>query len=147
MFRRLAEDFETQGKFNTSQQTYFNALPNMVLSNTSGLPSFNKAIGTASETGSINYQPYAVPHPNQIFTQALTPELKAMAKKCAEGTIDDLLSNKSSDDTVGCGWIYTPPATNSPYPVVSRGALGTPTGPITVSDLPAYKKWFFDLQE
>ena len=149
MFRRLAEAFE-DGSSNphldyvTQQNTYYNTAPNMILSGTSGLPGFDQAIQTANPTGGV--QNYAVKNPNDIFMTGVSPNLTQMATQCAAGSLDDLIASKNPNADVGCGWMYTSPPSNSPYPAVSQGMVGNQKGPLPGFDFPAYKKWFFDLQ-
>ena len=146
MFRRLAENFSTENDFVQSQQAYYNALPNIIPSATSGLAGFDTAIQTATTIhGKNTIQDYAVKNPNEIFMQTTSPALAAMQARCANGTIDELNATKGTD-TTGCGWIYSGPNRGSPYPIVSRGALGNTEGPLE-ANLPSYKKWFFDLQD
>ena len=127
MFRRLAEAFE-DGSSNphldyvTQQNTYYNTAPNMILSGTSGLPGFDQAIQTANPTGGV--QNYAVKNPNDIFMTGVSPTLTQMATQCAAGSLDDLIASKNPNADVGCGWMYTSPPTNSPYPAVSQGMAG-----------------------
>ncbi len=154
MFRRLAEAFDTRSENKTGnahldyvnqQNTYYNAAPNMILSGTSGLPGFDQAIQTTNTTGQ-GIQNYAVKNPNDIFMTGVSPNLTKMATQCAASSLDDLIAAKNPNATVGCGWMYTPPNKNSPYPAVSQGMIGNEKGPLPGFDTPAYKKWFFDLQ-
>ena len=163
MFRRLAESYSSNSDQSysdqrysnegfsphtnhiQSQQIYHDVRPTMIPSATSGLTGFDNAIATVT-TYDQSYQPYAVKHPNDIFIQTPSADLTAQAAACASGSIDDLIRDKNPSSRLGCGWIYTPPNQNSSYPVVSRGALGNRDGPINMNNLPAYKKWFFDLQ-
>jgi hypothetical protein len=150
MFRRLAEAFETGSNphmdYITQQNTYYNAAPNMILSGTSGLPGFDKAIQTADMARQGDIQDYAVKNPNDIFMTGMSPNLTQMATQCAAGSMNDLIAAKNPNASIGCGWVYTPPNSNSPYPVVAKGALGNEKGPLPGVDVPAYKKWYFDLQ-
>jgi hypothetical protein len=155
MFRRLAEAFENDDKGNHSsfikgQNTQFNALPNMILSKTSGLKGFDIAIKNVSPT-TKSYSEPAVKFPNNIFMSGTSPNLDALAKSCEASTIDQLIATKNPNAAVGCGWMYTPPNQGSPYPQVSKGFIGTEEGPLSeYNSAPAgtteYKKWFFDLQ-
>jgi hypothetical protein len=155
MFRRLAEAFENDDKSNHSsfikgQNTQFNALPNMILSKTSGLKGFDIAIKNVSPT-TKSYSEPAVKFPNNIFMSGTSPNLDALAKSCEASTIDQLIATKNPNAAVGCGWMYTPPNQGSPYPQVSKGFIGTQEGPLSeYNSAPAgtteYKKWFFDLQ-
>jgi len=166
MFRRLAETFVTDpngsigsngsnksnegfsphSDYVAEQQSYYAARPNIIPSATSGLKGFDKAIQTATTyTGGRAYQDYAVDQPNQIFMQPQPASLSARAAHCASGSIDDLIAEKNPNERVGCGWIYTPNR-KSPYPTVSRGALGTREGPSAAFDTPDHKKWFFNLE-
>lgn len=146
MFRRLAESFSDHSDYITKEQTYYEARPNMIPSATSGLTGFDNAIRTATTYNSRNYQEYPVDQPNQIFMQPQSPALATAAAQCASGSIDELIAAKNPNALIGCGWIYTPNR-NSPYPTVSRGALGTREEPSDAFDKPDYKKWFFDLEE
>ncbi len=127
------------------QYTYFQSLPNLIPSATSGL-AFDRAIQTAAPSASGGYQRDAIAQPNEIFRRVPAMGVEEMARYCAENDVDELLLTKSATDKVGCGWVYTPPPAGSPYPVVSRGALGKVDGPSKAFDVPAYKQWFFDLQ-
>lgn len=151
MFRRLAQAFETpQGddshsKYMNSQDTYFNTLPNMILSGTSGLKGFDTAIQSVDSLGK-SYQPPAVKNPNNIFISDASPNLNSMAKQCSNSSLDQLLAIKNPNAAIGCGWLYTPPNQGSPYPVVSQGFIGDANGPLQSMNPPDYKKWYFDLQ-
>jgi len=57
------------------------------------------------------------------------------------------MATKNPMEKMGCGWLYTPPDLNSPYPKLSTGFLGKMDGPIKAFDPPSYKQWFFDLQD
>ena len=138
MFRALEGFYDSSTKFKLSQEREFSP-DNFILSATSGLPGFGKAISTA-------YQDPAIPNPDQIFKTDISPELAAMSAKCVSGSIDDLLRDKNKD-RIGCGWLYTRPNENSSYPIVSQGFLGTKEGPIQSLNPPSYKQWFFNLQE
>jgi hypothetical protein len=150
MFRRLAEAFADTGNphldYITQQNTYYNAAPNMILSGTSGLPGFDNAIQTADTASESSIQDYAVKNPNDIFMTGVSPNLTQMATQCAASSLDDLIAAKNPNAQVGCGWMYTSPNANSPYPVVSKGMVGNEKGPLPGFDFPAHKKWFFDLQ-
>lgn len=158
MFRRLAEAFQNDSGQNdsgqgqghsqyvNSQNQYFNTLPNMVLSGTSGLNGFNTAIQSIDAQGS-NYKAPAVPFPNKIFIQGSSQSLNKLSATCASSSIDELLAIKNPNATVGCGWLYTPPNQGSPYPAVSQGIIGNADGPLpSETSYPEYKKYFFDLQ-
>jgi len=152
MFRRLAEAFDTgtmsskpHQDYINQQSTYYESAPNMILSGTSGLPGFDQAIQTTNTAGS-GIQNHAVKNPNDIFMTGVSPNLTQMATQCAAGSLDDLIASKNPRAPVGCGWMYTAPNKNSPYPTVSQGMVGNQQGPLPGFDLPAYKKWFFDLQ-
>ena len=147
MFRRLAEGFSEETDFINSQQQLFNVLPSIVPSATSGLPGLDNAFRTVAERDSSRYQEQSIDTPNQIARPFVSPSLKKQAAACATGSIDELLRAKDSNNPTGCGWLYTPPGPNSPYPILSRGALGSTDGPNAAFDPPSHKKWFFDLQE
>jgi hypothetical protein len=146
MFRRLAEGFSSLDDFAQSQQSRFNAYPNMIPSATSGLKGFDNAIRTSNTYGT-DYQEYPIRNPNDIFVQTKSSALRTSASACNSTDIDELIRQKDPSAQIGCGWMYTPPNKNSPYPLASRGALGDANGPYPIDDLPAHKKWFFDLQE
>lgn len=155
MFRRLAEAIRGEENFTSSdphvdyinkQSTYFDTLPNIIPSATSGLPGFDKAIQSVDPLGS-NLQQHAVSHPNEIFRPDLSPSLAKLASDCATSTVDQLIAMKNPAVGMGCGWMYTPPNRDSPYPLVSKGAIGNAKGPMPGFDNVSYKKWFFDLQE
>jgi len=153
MFRRLAEAFDTGSSGNphidfiNQQQSYYDTAPNMILSGTSGLPGFDQAIQSVNLADN-SVQDYAVKDPNNIFTTGVSKNLTQMATQCASSSIDDLIAAKNPNAAMGCGWMYTPPSANSPYPVLSQGALGNEKGPISIPQhgTPEYRKWFFDLQ-
>ena len=147
MFRRLAEAFQdnSQSDYLKNQTQYFNALPNVILSGTSGLNGFDTATQSVDATGE-QYERPVVKSPNSIFMQDSSPDLNAMAKQCSSSSIDQLVAIKNPNAPIGCGWVYTPPNQGSPYPVVSQGALGNSDGPLKNFGAPEYKKWFFDLQ-
>ena len=151
MFRRLAEAFDTGSgnphiDYINQQNTYYNAAPNMILSGTSGLPGFDQAIQTSDTADTSAIQDYAVKNPNDIFMTGVSPNLTQMATQCAASSIDDLIAAKNPNAQIGCGWMYTAPNNNSPYPVVSQGMIGNNKGPLPGFDFPAHKKWYFDLQ-
>ena len=158
MFRRLAEAFETKNNtgsdassgnvhldYVNQQNDYYNAAPNMILSGTSGLPGFDEAIQTPNTTGQ-GIQNYAVKNPNDIFMTGVSPNLEQMARQCSASALDNLIAAKNPSAPIGCGWMYTGPTKNSPYPEVSKGMVGNAKGPLPGFDVPNYKKWFFDLQ-
>jgi hypothetical protein len=127
------------------QNKYFQTLPNIVLSNTNGLAGFGKAIQTTDLSGS-QVGEEAIPYPDDIFRSDVGPQLQAMSKQCSTNSLDALIAMKQTGK-VGCGWAYTPPPANSPFPIVSKGAVGTKDGALAGFQTPEYKKWFFDLQE
>jgi len=145
MFRRLAETFQDHPEYVNKQNTYFNALPNMILSQTSGLNGFDEAIQSLNSRGT-SYQQPPVKNPNSIFIQDTSPNLNNLAKQCATSSLDELISIKNPNATIGCGWLYTPPNQNSPYPIVSQGFIGNPEAPLDGFNPPNYKQYFFDLQ-
>lgn len=148
MFRRLAETFQgsnDHSQYANDQQTYFNTLPNMILSPTSGLKGFDVAIQSVDSQGK-RYERPAVKNPNQIFKQDSSPDLNNLAKQCASSSIDQLISIKNPNAGIGCGWMYTPPNQGSPYANVSQGVIGDEDGPLKNTGTPEYKKYFFDLQ-
>lgn len=150
MFRRLAEAFETDTgnahlDYVNKQNAYYNAVPNMILSGTSGLPGFDQAIQTSNTAGQ-GIQNYAVKNPNDIFMTGVSPNLEQMARQCSASALDNLIAAKNPNAPIGCGWMYTGPTKNSPYPEVSKGMVGNAKGPLPGFDVPNYKKWFFDLQ-
>jgi len=146
MFRKLAEAFEApQSQYINQQNQYFNTLPNINLSATSGLKGFDVAIQSVDTLGT-QYQQPAVKYPNDIFMTDASSNLSAQAKQCASSSIDQLIAIKNPNASIGCGWQYTPPNPGSPYPNVSQGALGTTAGPMPEFASENYKKWFFDLQ-
>jgi hypothetical protein len=144
MFRALEGFYDSNANFKLLQEKQYSP-DNFILSATSGLPGFADAIRTSS-TYDKKYQNDAIPNPDQVFKSDVSPELAAMSAKCVSGSMDDLLRDKNAD-RVGCGWLYTQPNQNSPYPIVSQGFLGTKDGPIQSLNPPNYKQWFFNLQE
>ena len=144
MFRALEGFYDSNANFKLLQEKQYSP-DNFILSATSGLPGFNKAIRTSS-TYDKEYQNDAVPNPDKVFKSDISPQLAAMSAKCVSGSMDELLRDKNAD-RVGCGWLYTKPNQNSPYPIVSQGFLGTKEGPIQSLKPPNYKQWFFNLQE
>jgi hypothetical protein len=149
MFRRLAEAFQggddSHQQYINNQNSYFNALPNMILSPTSGLKGFDVAIQSIDSQGRA-YQKPPVKQPNRIFMQDSSPDLNNLAKQCASSSVDELIAIKNPNAAIGCGWAYTPPNQGSPYPVVSKGAIGDSNGALPNFGTPEYKKYFFDLQ-
>jgi hypothetical protein len=153
MFRRLAETFQnppnsgggSHSQYSNEQSTYFNTLPNMILSGTSGLKGFDVAIQSVDSHGQT-YQSPPIKNPNNIFIQDQSPNLTNQAKQCASSSIDDLIAIKNPNAAIGCGWMYTPPNNGSPYPAVSQGFLGDEKAPLKNLNPPDHKKWFFDLQ-
>jgi hypothetical protein len=134
MFRRLAEAFENSGshsEYVNNQTSYFNALPNMILSPTSGLKGFDVAIQSVDSQGRA-YQKPAVKEPNNIFIQDSSPDLNNLAKQCSSSSIDELIAIKNPNAGIGCGWVYTPPNQGSPYPVVSKGVIGDSNAPFKI---------------
>lgn len=145
MFRRLAETFQDHPEYVNKQNTYFNTLPNIILSQTSGLNGFDEAIQSLNSRGTT-YQKPPVKNPNSIFIQDTSPNLNNLAKQCASSSLDELISIKNPNATIGCGWLYTPPNQNSPYPVVSQGFIGNPEAPLDGFNPPNHRQYFFDLQ-
>lgn len=144
----MAETFQDNGshqQYVNQQSKYFNALPNMILSPTSGLKGFDVAIQSVDSQGRA-YQKPPVKEPNSIFIQDSSPNLNNLAKQCASSSIDELIAIKNPNAAIGCGWVYTPPNQGSPYPVVSKGTIGDSNGPLQNFGTPEYKKYFFDLQ-
>jgi hypothetical protein len=145
MFRRLEEAFQDHPEYVNKQNTYFDALPNMILSQTSGLKGFDTAIQSLDSRGT-NYQRPPVKNPDNIFIQDTSPNLNNLSKQCASSSLDELISIKNPNAAIGCGWLYTPPNKNSPYPVVSQGFIGNPNAPLKGFNPPTHKQYFFDLQ-
>ena len=153
MFARLAGLRQTKESFeNTPHKTYINnqtvyldAVPNMIPSGSSGLQGFDKAIQSVDTVGT-QYQNYAIKQPNAIFMQDVSPELSELARQCAASNIDSLIATKNPAASLGCGWLYSPPNSGSPYPLVSKGFVGTTSAPLPNFNPPDHKKWFFDLQ-
>lgn len=153
MFRRLAETFQNSDNdgtgnhqsFINNQTGFFNALPNMILSPTSGLKGFDVAIQSVNSQGRDYEQP-VVKNPNNIFMKDSSPNLNDMAKQCESSSIDQLIAIKNPSAAIGCGWLYTPPNKGSPYPALSQGFIGNSDGPLQNFGSPEYKKYFFDLQ-
>jgi hypothetical protein len=160
MFRRLAnvlhpggqegrDGFQGQGshqEYIDEQNKYFKTLPNVIPAVTSGLSGFDKAIQSADTLQTDQYQKNPVEYPNDIFRAIPSPGLAEQAAYCAASGLDALAATKNPKEPVGCGWLYTPPPLHSPYPVISRGALGKADGPIKAFDPPSHRQWFFDLQ-
>jgi len=151
MFRRLAETFQNPNSDNphsdyiNQQQVYFNSIDNVIPTSSSGIKNFNKSIESINTFGT-HYQNPAISNPNQIFMNIPSRDLSTLAQECSNSSIDALISSKNPGETLGCGWLYTPPPTNSPYPILSQGFLGKDDGPVKSFPTPEYKKWFFDLQ-
>jgi len=131
--------------FVPKQKKLFDTLPHFFPSYKSGLTGFDEGIRTVDTVGQ-DYQTYSVKNPNDIFIPPFSDDLNNLSKGCATSTIDELSRVKDPNAAVGCGWMYSSPNKGSPYPLLSRGALGTKAGPIKEVGLPEYKKWFFDLQ-
>jgi hypothetical protein len=150
MFRRLAEAYQDIGSDNhtnyvTNQNVYFNSLPNIIPSGTSGLKGFDVAIQSVDANGNA-YQQTPMKYPNSIFRKDTSSNLDTLAKQCSESSIDALISIKNPNAPIGCGWLYTPPPKGSPYPNVSQGFIGDANGPLQTYSPSEHKKWFFDLQ-
>ncbi len=150
MFHRLAEAFQdsdsgSHSQYANNQNLYFNTVPNMILSGTSGLKGFDVAIKSIDSQGR-NYQQPPVKNPNNIFIQDSNPKLNNLAKQCSSSSIDQLIAIKNPNAAIGCGWLYTPPNQGSPYPKLSQGFIGDSDGPMQNFNPPDHKKWFFDLQ-
>jgi hypothetical protein len=153
MFRRLAEAFQDPNSSGSgghtdyikNQNVYFAAVPNIIPSATSGLKGFDKAIQSV-EPQINDYQQTFNKYPNDIFMPDSKPGLDKLVKQCASSSLDELIAIKNPNAGLGCGWLYTPPAKNSPYPVLSKGFIGNASGPLDTFSPPDYKKWFFDLQ-
>lgn len=128
------------------QDKYFKTLNNLIPSATSGLPNFDKAIQTADSLHSGRLQTNPIEHANDIFRAVPSPDLANMAYVCSSSSLDELIASKNPSDKIGCGWLYTPPNPNSPYPIISKGFLGKIDGPTKAFDPPAHKQWFFDLE-
>jgi len=152
MFRRLAESFQGGGILNDhanyiqEQDKYFKSLPNMIPAAMSGIPSFDKAIETTDPLRTNKIQEHAIEYPNDIFRAVPDPGLAAIAGECMAGSLDSLISSKNPKDRIGCGWLYTPPPANSPYPTLSKGFIGKIDKPLKAFNPPSYKQWFFDLE-
>jgi hypothetical protein len=148
MFRRLAESFQnidTQSNFIEQQTKFYSALPNAILSGTSGLNGFDKAIQSVDAYGRLENLP--VKSANNIFIEGTSPSLDSLAQQCASSSIDELLAIKNPSAAVGCGWMYSPPPQGSPYPKKSQGFIGNKDGPLEAYNPSSdYKKWYFDLQ-
>lgn len=150
MFRRLAESFQNEStgihqEYVKDQDKYFNTLPNMILSNTSGLKGFDRAIKSVNTIGTAYNSP-VVKYPNDIFIKSTSDTLNNLASTCSSSSIDQLIAIKNPNASIGCGWLYTPPNNNSPYPILSQGFIGDSNEPLQSMNPPEYKKWFFDLQ-
>lgn len=147
MFRRLAEAFQNENhdQYIKKQNSYFNTLPNMILSGTSGLKGFDTAIQSINTQGT-NYQKPPIKNPNNIFIQETSAEVNNLAAACSSSSIDQLIAIKNPNASIGCGWLYTPPNKGSPYPTISQGFIGDSNGPLSALSPPDHKKWFFDLQ-
>jgi len=162
MFRRLSEAFQDTSNGNgrkgqepqqpshrqyiQQQNTYFNALPNIIPSATSGLKGFSNAIQTVSPQ-SNSVQTPAIPFADDIFFSQNSSKLNQLAKKCESSSLDDLIASQNPNASIGCGWLYTPPTQGSPYPQLSRGFIGDTNGPYNSYNPPtSYNKWFYDLK-
>jgi hypothetical protein len=128
-----------------NQNVYFEAVPNMIPSATSGLKGFETAIKSV-EPQINDYQQTFNKYPDAIFMPDRKPGLEKIAKQCSSSSIDQLIAIKNPNASVGCGWLYTPPAKNSPYPTLSQGFIGDSSGPFQVFSPPEHKQWYFDLQ-
>ena len=155
MFRKLAEAFQDSNNsgssagnhadYITNQNVYFQAVPNIIPSATSGLKGFGKAVQSV-EPQINTYQPTFNKYPDAVFMPDSKPGLEKIAKQCASSSLDELIAIKNPNAAIGCGWLYTPPAKNSPYPTLSKGFIGNTDGPLDTFSPPDHKKWFFDLQ-
>jgi hypothetical protein len=153
MFRRLAEAFDNQepassgqghAPYAQQQNRYFNTLPNIIPSATSGLKGFSKAIQSVLPQSNA-YQTPNIPFANDIFMTTSSTRLNQLAKQCETNSLDNLLASQNPNNSIGCGWLYTPPTQGSPYPQLSQGFIGDVNGPFTAYNPPSYNKWFFDL--
>ncbi len=159
MFRRLAEAFQNndnqeslqgnQGshqQYTQQQNIYFNALPNIIPSASSGLKGFSSAIQTISpQINKINNP--IVPFADDVFMAQKSSKLEQLAKKCESSSIDDLIASQNPNAKIGCGWLYTAPSQGSPYPQLSHGFIGDVNGPFMSYNPPtSYGKWFYDLK-
>ena len=100
MFRRLAETFQDHPEYVNKQNTYFDALPNMILSQTSGLRGFDTAIKSLDSRGT-DYQRPPVKNPDSIFIEDTSPNLSNMSKQCASSSLDELISIKNPNAAIG----------------------------------------------
>jgi hypothetical protein len=151
MFRFLNEAFQDSASsdphlnYINQQDKFFKSAPNLILSSTPGLTGFDNAIKTVNTLATATQDP-VVSHPDDIFMTVPSRDLSDLAQQCASSSLDALIASKNPSSKIGCGWLYTPPPINSPYPLVSKGFIGNAAGPMQAFDPPNYKQWFFNLQ-
>jgi len=123
-------------------------LPNMLLAGdgiTSGLD--KSIIQTINEVGQ-HYKPPAIPYSDKILVPKISPDLTAMAAQCQGKSLNQLIASQDPDSYIHCGWLYKKPPPGGAIPPVSRGFLGTESGPIIALNPGSnHNRWFFDLEE
>ena len=150
MFRQLEQFLDkTQTDFVKDQQTYFKTLPNLTPYKTSGLNGFNNVIQTTDTNYtdlSDRYQPPSIYSSDSIFKPTVGLELSEKNKVCQTSTLPALRASQPTTKS-GCGWLYSPPLNGSATPQLSKGFLGTRSGPFNGLNPPQYKQWFYDLND
>jgi hypothetical protein len=154
MFARLFDSRLSEAFANDSASSYYESantnattLPNMLLAGngtTDGLD--NSIIQTINEVGQ-RYKSTAIPQPDKILRNEVSPDLSQMAAQCHNRTLNQLIASQDPDTSIHCGWLYTKPPQGSPIAVRSTGFLGTDSGPIRALNPPQHQRWFFDLDE
>lgn len=155
MFRKLAQISESEGFTADNTQSAFvrdqalfygSVLPNIIP--TQGTSPAPKGLDKAVEVINPSLDKVINPTPDiekYFLPMNISTEYSDKQKVCETGTIDGLIGSQNPSAPVRCGWMYTPPPAGSPFPTLSKGALGTKGGPIFPEK--QYSKWFWDLEE
>jgi hypothetical protein len=152
MFSKLFDSIESFSnssviKYYDSANTNAVTLPNMLLVGNGTTDGIDKSIiQTINEVGD-HYKPTAIPQPDKIIRNEVSPDLSQMAAQCQNRSLNQLLLSQDPDTAIHCGWLYTKPPQGSSVPVRSAGFLGTDSGPIKALNPPQHQRWFFDLDE
>ena len=146
MFRRLEAFFDPANEYVEKQNTANTVLANPFVSGLNGLPGLSDAIKTTEPT--INHMQETVISDRSVISDPKKDPNSKMYEKyieCKTKSIDELINTKT-DNSIGCGWMYT--KGNMSTPDISKGYIGKEEGPLDgFPDKLTYKKWFFDLQE
>ena len=151
MFRRLEAFFDLANinaadKFAETQNNTREVLNRPLVSGSNGLPGLYDATKT-SETNTNDMQEKIISDRSVISDPKKDPNSEIYIKyiECKTKSLDELINTKT-DNSIGCGWMYT--KGNMSTPDISQGYIGDEKGPLDgFPDKLSYKKWFFDLQE